>query len=238
VLYALFFFALLLLCISAFFGAVTIGDQVKIIKDFGLFSMTAFTVAYAVITGASLLHKELSRKTVYNILAKPVRRGEFLCGKYLGMLATVVLMLVIMGAGLILFAACFSGAPDPLLLYACFFIFLQLVIVCACSIFFSAIVVTPMLSGAFSFGLFLAGRSSEYLLYFVSSGGITGIGAKLLRLAYHLLPHLDTLDISNQIVYGRAVGLDFMAWSLAYSAGYAGVLIILAGFIFKRREFN
>jgi ABC-type transport system involved in multi-copper enzyme maturation permease subunit len=112
------------------------------------------------------------------------------------------------------------------------------VIVCACSIFFSAIVVTPMLSGAFSFGLFLAGRSSEYLLYFVSSGGITGIGAKLLRLAYHLLPHLDTLDISNQIVYGRAVGLDFMAWSLAYSAGYAGVLIILAGFIFKRREFN
>ena len=67
ILYSLFFFLILLLAVSAFFGTVTIGDQEKVIKDFGLFALSLFSVLYAVISGSLLLAKELQRKTLYNL---------------------------------------------------------------------------------------------------------------------------------------------------------------------------
>ena len=238
VLYAFFFFAAVLIAVSSLFGSVTIGDQVKVIKDFGLFSISLFATAYAVIAGAALLNKELSRKTVYNILAKPVRRPEFLCGKYFGLLAMAWLMALLMGAGLSLFCALFEGGADLALLSAYFFIALQLMIVCALAIFFSAAAETPMLSGAFTFAVFLAGRSSAYLLYFVQSGDISGGGAAALKAVYYLLPHFDLLDFSNQAVYGIFPGWQAGGWAAAYAVGYAGALLVLAALLFKRREFN
>jgi len=69
ILYSLIFFAVIVVCVSAFFGSVTIGDQVKVIKDFGLFAISLFSAAYAVISGSALLSKELSKKiNEYRIL--------------------------------------------------------------------------------------------------------------------------------------------------------------------------
>ena len=238
VLYALLFFAVLLVLITALFGSVTIGDQVKVIKDFGLFSICLFAVAYAVIAGATLLSKELSRKTIYNILAKPVRRAEFLCGKYFGLMAVTWLMILLMALGLSAFCWLLEGRLDLTLLPAYSFIALQLLIVCALTIFFSSLVVTPMLSGAFSLGVFLGGRSSQHLLYFIDNGDLSGGAAKALKTIYYALPHFDLLDVSNSAVYGVSPSLENLLWSLAYSIGYAGVLLVLAAFIFKNREFN
>ncbi|RMG43059.1 MAG: hypothetical protein D6719_04580 [Candidatus Dadabacteria bacterium] len=238
ILYSIIFFAALLLVVATFFGTVTIGDQIKVIKDFGLFSISIFSVAYAVIAGAALLHKELSRKTVFNILAKPVYRWEFLAGKYFGMLLTVAVMLVFMGAGLLLFAGLFQGNADILMLQAYYYIFCELVIICAAAIFFSSIVVTPMLSGLFTFGLFLAGRAITSLLYFVKDGSVTGLLALILKALKYTLPNLEKFNVSNQIVYGHSLSASHMFWSGLYAAGYAAVLLILATVIFGRREFN
>lgn len=238
-LYSVLFFAAMMVAISALFGSVTIGDQVKVIKDFGLFAISFFSVAYAVISGATLLHKELSRKTVYNILAKPVPRAEFLCGKYCGMLITVALMIGLMTAALLVFCFFFEQRIDWLLPQAAVFIVLQLLIVCACTIFFSAIVVTPMLSGAFAFGIFLAGRSSEYVLHLIerlpAEGGLL---RPLLHGIYWLLPHLNDMDVASQTVYGISAGAGAMGYACLYAAAYAGALLVLATLIFSRREFN
>ena len=238
VLYTLFFFAVALVLLTTLFGAVTVGDQVKVIEDFGLFACSFFTVAYAVIAGAALLHKELQRKTVYNILAKPVRRAEFVIGKYLGMLGTVALMLALLGPALVAYVFLFKGRMDWLILEAVFGILLQLVIVAAVAIFFSAIVVTPLLSGAFTLAVFLAGRSTEYVLYFVKDGSVKGIAAKILEWIYFLLPHLDTMDLANQAVYGVGAPFAQLCWSTLYAVGYAGILLVSAIIIFERRQFD
>lgn len=238
VLYSLFFFAILLVLLTTLFGAVTIGDQVKVIEDFGLFAVSFFTVAYTVISGAALLHKELQRKTIYNILAKPVRRWEFIVGKYFGMLGTVLLMMLLLGPGLMLYVFLFKGELEWQLLAAVLYIFLQLAIVSAAALFFSAMVVTPLLSGAFTFGVFLAGRSTEYLLFFVKDGSLKGAAAELLEWLYLLLPHLNRLDVSNQVVYGAALSGSHLLWSAGYAAGYSAVLLLLAVIIFERREFD
>lgn len=238
VLYTLFFFGAILVLTSAFFGSVTVGDQIKVIKDFGLFGVSFFSVIFAVISGGSLLHKELSKKTVYNILAKPVTRWEFLLGKYIGMLMTAGIMIAIMAVSLLLFIYLFEHHFDFLLLQAALFSFFELMIVCAAAIFFSSIVVTPVLSGLFTLGVFLAGRSTEYLLYFVNGGTIEGIGASILKLLYAILPHLELLNISNRVVYGKGASIEETSMAFAYALSYAGILLVLSSLIFKKREFN
>lgn len=240
VLYTVVFFAFLIIGISSFFGAVTVGDQVKVIKDFGLFSISIFTVAFAVISGATLLSKELAKKTIYNILSKAVHRWEFLIGKYIGMLLTTSVMLALMGVCFVTYLYFFEKQIDYLIIYAIFYNFLELVIVCAAAIFFSSMVVTPVLSGLFTFGIFLAGRSTELLLYFINEGVAQGAMASILKNLNVMLPNLDKLNVANEVVYSNlsAFGFERMIWSSIYAISYAGILLILANFIFRRREFN
>lgn len=238
VLYSLLVFAILVIAASAFFGSVSIGDQIKVIKDFGLFAVSLFTVIYAVISGSILLHKELSRKTIYNVLSKPVRRCEFLLGKYLGILATATVMLVLTAVGLISFIALIEPQFSLPLILAFYHIFLELMIICAAAIFFSSIVVTPMLIGLFTFGLFLAGRSASLILYLIAEELIIGFGVPVLKGVYYILPHLEMLNISNEAVYELAVPIEQVIWSTVYALGYASILLTFATFLFNKREFN
>jgi ABC-type transport system involved in multi-copper enzyme maturation permease subunit len=80
ILYSILFFAVLMVAVSALFGAASIGDQVKYMKDFSLMSVSLFGVIIAIVLGVNLLHQELGRKTIVNILSKPVARWQFLVG--------------------------------------------------------------------------------------------------------------------------------------------------------------
>jgi len=238
VLYAVLFFAVILVAVSALFGSVTIGDQVKVIKDFGLLSVSLFAVALVVISGSALLSKELQRKTIYNILAKAVYRWEFLLGKHLGLFITTVVMVFLLALGLCLFAFCFEGRLDPLLLLGALYVLLEILIVISAAIFFSSLVVTPMLSGLFTFALFIAGRSAEYILSM--QAGLNGNAAAqtVLEIIYWMLPHLNELNIANSVVYGSGVSLEHLAFSAIYALSYAAALLLLANIVFVRREFN
>ncbi|MEZ4753011.1 MAG: ABC transporter permease subunit [Bdellovibrionota bacterium] len=237
ILYSLIIFAGVLVLISSLFGSVTIGEQDKVVKDFGLFCISIFTIAYAVISGASMVHKELSKKTIYNILSKAVRRWEFLLGKFLGMFLTLLVMLALMGSALLALSYLLESQNNLLLLQAYFYQALELLIICATVIFFSAIVVTPLLSGLFTFGVFLVGRSISYLLFFVESGEVSGLTAKILKLLNLVLPNLDKLNINDEVVHGYSMTPEHMLWSTVYAVSYAIVLLILAAAIFRKREF-
>ena len=239
ILFVVIFFAVILVAVSALFGTVTIGDQIKIVKDFGLMSISLCSTAFAMISGTALLNKELSRKTIYNILAKPVERWDFIVGKYLGMLATATLLVVLMSLGLELFLLALEGHFSALVLEAALFIVFELIIICAAAIFFSSIVVTPVLAGLFTFGIFVAGRSCEYLLYFLYHEETQSVFARtLLQLSYLALPHLDRLNISDNAVYGVGVSLAYVVLSLLHAVGYAAAMLVFAHLIFSRRDFN
>lgn len=238
VLYSVLFFAALTVFASTIFGRVTIGSQINVIKNFGLFSISIFSVLFAVISGTTLLAKELSRKTVFNILAKAVQRWEFLLGKYLGMLLTALVILSLMGFGLFGYSYLYEGFFDSLILLATLHIFFELIIVCACAIFFSSLVVTPILSGLFTCAVFLVGRSRDYLLYFMESADRGELQQLLIQAIYNMLPALDKINITNLVVYGKGASPTGVLASFAYATGYAAILLILSHFIFRRRDFN
>ena len=115
ILYSVVFFAALVVGAAALFGRVTMGDPVKVIKDFGLFSLSFFGAVITIITGVTLLGKEIKHKTVYNIISKPVDRWQFIVGKYFGLFFTVASLVTLMGLGFVLFVSIYEGKFNSLM---------------------------------------------------------------------------------------------------------------------------
>jgi ABC-type transport system involved in multi-copper enzyme maturation permease subunit len=237
ILYSLVFFAALVVAIAAVFGSVSIGDQMKFIKDFGLMSISLFGMVIAIVLGVNLLNNELGKKTILNILSKPVARSEFISGKFLGLFATLTLVVGLMSVGLIGFLMLFEGRIDWGLGLASGTTLLELMVVIAFALFFSAIVVTPTLAGLFTAAMFVVGRSSGYLRYFFGKDYPHSIRA-LAQGLYWVVPHLDRFNIADQVVYGDQVDVEHLVAIFAYAVSYSMVLLLLAIALFSRREFT
>ena len=180
VLYNLVFFAVLLIAVSYLLSQLTAGQDMKVIKDLGLAAMSLFGLFIAVFIGIGLVSKEVEKRSIYALLAKPIRRQEFVIGKYLGLVLTLFVNLAIMAVayyGVLGAVAWIDGAwfrphweapaVDPALLKAIAMIFLQLAIVVAIALFFSTFS-SPMLAAALTFGLYVVGHFNADLKNFES----------------------------------------------------------------------
>ncbi len=96
VLYNLVFFAVLLIAVSYLLSQLTAGQDIKIIKDFGLAAMSLFGLFIAVFIGIVLVSKEVEKRSIYALLAKPIRRHEVVIGKYFGLVLTLLVNLAVM----------------------------------------------------------------------------------------------------------------------------------------------
>ena len=100
VLYNLVLFAILLIGASYLIGQLTAGQDVKIIKDLGLSATSVFGLFIAVFIGIGLVSKEVERRSVYSLLAKPIHRYQMIAGKYAGLTLTLAVNVAIMAAAL------------------------------------------------------------------------------------------------------------------------------------------
>src|SRR3954452_20304521 len=141
VLYNLVLFVLLLIGGAIFLGELSAGQEAKIIVDLGLSAMLLFGAFIAVFVGVGLVYKEIERRTLYAILSKPIGRGQFLLGKYLGLCATLLVNVVVMGIGLSLALAYVRRGWDPLIAKvwpAILLIFFELAIITGVALLFSS----------------------------------------------------------------------------------------------------
>lgn len=226
-------FAVIIFLVASLFGSVSIGDTVRVIKDFGLFSISLMSVLYTVVAGASLLHAELSRKTIYNIMSKPIRRWQFILGKFFGLVVVSITLTFLMALFLSCYLWLWEGVIDWSLLVAYLYIAIESVLISALVIFFSSIVITPFLNGLFVVAVFLAGRCSDYLVEMTKLSG-NPIPEKL----YYLVPHLHLVWIGDDVVLGKLPSFYHFLCTVSYVGAYSSVLLILAIFAFDRREFN
>jgi ABC-type transport system involved in multi-copper enzyme maturation permease subunit len=249
VLYNLVFFAILLIAASYLLGQLTAGQDVKIIKDLGLSATLLFGVFIAVFIGIGLVSKEVERRSIYSLMAKPIHRHQVVLGKYMGLTLTLAVNVAIMAAALYAVLAFMSwgigadvqrawDAPalDPALLKAITLIFVELMLVTAIALFFSTFS-SPMLSAAFAFGFFIVGHFSTDLRNFdqvVDSPAAVGVARGL----YWMLPNLSAFDVKAQVVHAQPVPLGYMALTIAYAALYISIMLIIATLVFSRRDFK
>jgi ABC-type transport system involved in multi-copper enzyme maturation permease subunit len=237
ILYSILFFAFLTVGVAAVFGAVSIGDQMKFVKDFSLMSVSLFSVVIAIVLGVNLLQQELQKRTILNILSKPVARWEFVVGKFLGLFATLALIIAVMSAVLLAFLTVLEGQFDAGLLLACGTALLEIAVIVAVAIFFSSLVVTPSLAGMFTAATFIAGRSSGYLSYFFSDEHATPTRV-LAHVLHWILPRLDRFVIANSVVYGEPIEAAYLLALTGYAAAYSAIVLLLSILLFSRREFT
>lgn len=237
VLYSILAFAVLMIGVSTVFGSASIGDQIRYVKDFSLMSISLFGVIIAVVLGVNLLHKELSKKTILNTLSKPVARWQFVLGKFFGLLVTLAAILTGMALGLGAFLTLLEGRFDSAILVAAFASLLETMIVIAFAMFFSSLVVTPTLAGMFTIGCFIAGRSTQYLEYFLSGDASWGVRLVASTLDA-ILPRLDYFLIGDRLVHGERMAASTLAYLTGYATAYSAVLLLIAAGLFSRREFK
>jgi ABC-type transport system involved in multi-copper enzyme maturation permease subunit len=239
VLYNLVFFVLLLTGGAIFIGDLSASQEAKIIVDMSLSAMLLFGVFIAIFVGVGLVYKELERRTVYAIFAKPVGRGEFLVGKYLGLCLTLAVNVLVMGAGVSLALLYVRGGYDPLVLTiwpAIILIFVELMIVVAVALLFSSFS-TPALSALLTFAVFIIGHFSADMKLLAATTGTAS--AKIFFSAlYYLLPNLSHYTVITEAGHGLMPSPAAFGVALGYAFIYIAVLLAASILIFNRRNFK
>lgn len=287
VLYAVLGFACAVLFFTLALAELSLHDQARVINDVGLASISLFSVMVAIFLGSSLLYKEIERKTLYVILPKPIRRTEFLLGKYLGIVLTAVVFVGLMGAlqlwitalqagaapwlsvGLFvgLLAALAAGlywardrtavlvpfavlaltsvavmasqagvALDPILAQLALSA-VEVLVLAAVAILFSSFS-SPFLTGIFTLGIWVLGRSADDMAT-MKSKQLSASIRQVLKIAAEVLPNLQLYVPGRTLLTGQSKVLlwPYVATSAGYGLLYATLMLIAAAVIFQRRDF-
>jgi ABC-type transport system involved in multi-copper enzyme maturation permease subunit len=239
VLYNLVIFVLLLTGGAVFLGELSAAQEAKIIVDMGLSAMLIFGVFIAIFVGVGLVYKEIERRTVYAIFSKPVGRGEFLVGKYLGLCLTLAVNVGVMGAGVSLALLYVRGGWSPLVLAiwpAVALIYVELLILVAVALLFSSFS-SPALSALLTFFVFVIGHFSADLKTLAATVGAGGSRA-LLAALYYLLPNLSNYAYVTAAAHGETPTPAAFFGAVLYGLVYIAVLLAASTLIFSRRNFK
>lgn len=289
VLFGVLVFAAGVLALTLALGELSLDQHMRVVTDLGLASISMFSVIIAIFLGSSLLYKEIERKTLYVILPKPIARFEFLLGKYLGIVATCVVFIAIMGALQLFVTAIQAGASTALVIavpvgliaalglgvvlsndrtlvvpiwsvvalgaaaWVCSTVDTELfrllaslvldvgevLILAAVALLFSSFS-TPFLTGAFTFGVWLVGRSAHDMVA-METRVLSPAMKKLLSWLAEVVPNFNLFVPGRTTLVSKTSSLgeplSYVATSMGYAVLYAGVTLAVAAFIFRRRDF-
>jgi ABC-type transport system involved in multi-copper enzyme maturation permease subunit len=239
VLYNLILFVILLVIASIFVSELSISEESKFIADLGLSAMTIFGAVISVFIGVSLVFKEIDKRTVNFLLSKPVRRYEFIIGKYVGLALTLLINCSVMALGTALALIYVNRGMSPLVHAipgAAFLIYLELIVLVSVALLFSSFT-TPMLSALFSFAVFFIGSLSPDLKLAASMTHSETVRL-LLRGLYYLLPNLSNFSFIAEASHGQMVPPHMAMYAILYAFIYVSVLLSSTVAIFQSRSFK
>lgn len=239
VLYNLVLFVLLLIIASIAMGRIAVGQEAKIVLDVGLSAMTIFGVLISIFLGIGLVSKEIEKRTLANILSKPVRRSTFILGKYFGLCLTLLVNATVMAMAItvaLLYASRGYDASQLRLWPAAYLILLELAILTAVALLFSCFS-TPALSALFTLLIFLIGRWSPDLKLFAETSN-SPLTRWVSRALYSLLPNLANFNFISETSHGQMVPVNLIAGNTIYALSYIVALVAASVVIFERRNFK
>ena len=231
---AVVLFALVIVITSFVFQEVTTTALDRIVRDVALAAIHVFGLILAVILGVSVVSREIERRTVYMIVSKPVRRSDYVLGKLLGIGLTLFVTLALMTAAFLAQQALYGAPIKPVLIQACWLIFLELMVIASFSVFASTIV-SPIMSGFMSVGLFLIGQLSSDLYIIGTQSRSAAYGAAMKAL-FFVLPNFDRLNLKTSASILQDVSAIQVLSASAYASCYVACFALAAVAVFNRRD--
>jgi len=238
ILYLIGFFAIALFAIASLLPYVAANTQDKILLDVGLAAIGLAGLVTAIFIGTGLVNKEIEKRTVFVLIAKPVSLSEFIVGKHLGLSAVLAVLITAMTLIFVgLLAINQVSYPVGSVLLAIIYQFLELSLITAVAILFG-VFTSSILATVLTFAVYLMGHFSRDLVEFGKIAENATI-ERITETAYLILPDLSRLTLRNEAVYGPELlpsPLELFSHAL-YGVVYAILLLAIATFIFSRREF-
>lgn len=233
VLYNLVFFAILMTVSGLLVGQLSIRQDEKIIKDIGLASMDVFGTLIAVFIGVGLVRKEMERRSLYPLLAKPLSREELFLGKFAGLGCTLLVNLSAMAAGLFVTLGATRHSVDWRLIQAIYPLYLGLLLVVAIALLFSTLT-SSALASVCTVSLVVVGRFSDVIRNMREVA--PGVPRWLVECLYYVLPNFRSFDFKNGVAYGESVPMSVLAWVTLYALCYVSVVLGAGLAVFRRSD--
>ncbi|MBA3858105.1 MAG: hypothetical protein C0507_14465 [Cyanobacteria bacterium PR.3.49] len=242
ILYALILFAAIVTVLGIVLGSLSVGQDIRILKDIGLAAISFIGGIIAVFAGTNLVYKEVERRTIYLIFTKPVSGWQFVLGKYIGLCLCVAVMVAAMGAFLVVVITAASGSVGFVeqlrqMGQELALIYLELLFVTALATFFSTFS-TPVMSVLFTLAIWLAGHLGDSL---IELGKLTQnpVLSQFLSVIFYCLPDFAGLTrIRGHLLYGTVPGIEVLTYLVTYVFAYVLMLLVLAAIVTERKEFT
>jgi ABC-type transport system involved in multi-copper enzyme maturation permease subunit len=237
ILYNLILFVLLITASAIFLSELSAGQEARVIVNFGLATILIFGTFVAIFVGVSLVWKEIEKRTVYSIFSKPIGRGEFIIGKYLGLCLTLLLNVAIMGVGVSVALLFVHGTQFALAIWPpILLIYSELTILTAVAILFSSFS-TPALSALLTFFVFVMGHFSASLRLAAEDLG-TGTAKPFFKAIYYVLPNFSLFSFATETANGVTAPASMIGGAVLYAVVYDIILLTVTVYIFRRRNFK
>ena len=234
ILYLFIGFAIIMVISTKLFGMLTVGDESKIVKDIGLAAMQFFSMLIAVMMSMLLISREVDNRTVFNILSKPVRRWQFILGKYLGLVAIVAVNLLLITVILVAMVLIYTGQFDPMLVFAAFMTMLEMSVVAAFATFF-AVLTRPILGSLMTLAMFIVGHTSADL--WMLTRHLPGTFTRaVITVVYYLVPNLERFNFKTEVVHDLPIQPAAVGWAVVYASAFVAVLLFLAALRFRTKD--
>lgn len=238
ILYLIALFALLMVAATVLLPEVSAGAQDKITLDLGLAAIHLLSVIIAIFVGTGLINKEIEKRTVLVLIAKPVSRAEFIVGKHLGLSAVLVVLIAALGVIFVAILALNGIAfPAVSLGLALLFTALEAILLTAVAILFG-VFTSSLLATFLTFATYLMGHLTQDLVAFGNLSDNPAI-QRVTNALYLVLPDLERLNLRNEAIYGVSLlpsSSELLLHGL-YGLLYTAFLLTVASVIFGRRQF-
>jgi Cu-processing system permease protein len=227
---------LALLFATQVLSPLAMGEGRRLTVDLGLSGISLLGVLVTLLAGGSLVAKEIERRTIYNLLSRPIARPHYLIGKWVGLTATLWVVTAGLGAVLWALLEVRGFAPNTLsLLQSVYLSGLELALVAALAVMFSALS-TPVLSALYTLGAWMVGQWSNDLRTFAEKA--PGLLSTVLHLMANLVPNLPLFNMRTLAANGEATSLLHIGLASLYALAYCGCVLSLAAAAFESRDFK
>ncbi len=234
VLYNILLIAGVVLLLSMTFGELSVFSRSQVMADFGMATMSLTGLLLAVFIGVGMIGMEISTKTVYGVITKPIGRAPFIIGKFAGLFVTLMVNLIIIAAIFMVSIHLLGGELNWGVISAITLIMMEMAVIVAAAIFFSSFT-TPTLAAIFTLAFYAAGHLNTAITMGTRQAQ-NAIWQTVLQIIYYILPNLDHFNIRTQVVYGQPVAEGFFALALLYGTLYTAILLVLSVWVFSSKD--
>lgn len=227
---------LVLLALTQIARPLAMGEGLRLTIDLGLSSISMLGLLAVLMVGTSLVAKEIERRTIFNLLSRPLPRPYYLVGKWAGLSAALWTLALGLGVAQCVLVT-LLGRPGhvPAVLEAVYLAGLELSLVTAVAVLFSALS-TPVLSSLYTLGAFLAGQWCDDLRAFAEKapGSLKG----MLHVMANVVPNLTLFNMRALAAAGETTTALHLGLATSYALLYCACVLALASAAFESRDFR